>query len=52
MKCMIKLLPLLGQDLATRVTKQLNKQITTAVLNISSRAKTNILNATEQIFSF
>ena len=34
MKYMIKLLPLLGKHLASRAIKQLNKQITTAVLNI------------------
>ena len=35
MKCMIKLLLLLGRHLASRVIKQLNEQIATAVLNIN-----------------
>ena len=33
-KCTIKLLPLLGQYMASRAIKQITKQITTAVLNI------------------
>ena len=37
MKHMMKLLPLLGQHLASRAIKQLNEQITTAILNISRR---------------
>ena len=37
MKRTIKLLPLLGQHLASRAIKQLNEHITTAVLNTGRR---------------
>ena len=40
MKRTIKLLPLLGQHLASRAIKQLNEHITTAVLNTGRRYNT------------
>ena len=40
MKRTIKLLPLLGRHLASRVIKQLNEHITTAVLNTGRRYNT------------